>query len=198
MAIDPSSSNPLATSDDLALVDRVLDRRPEALAELYDRYAPLLLAVTRRILASPMDAEEAMQEAFFRVWNQPDRFDSGRTSVSTWLVLVARERALERLRRRRSHDRLASAPSVDRGVETLPGVFLEGAAVKERRQRVQGAMAALSADHKEVLEQAFFEGLSLTEIAEQTRTPLATVRTRALHAMKQLRRELRSEIRELM
>jgi RNA polymerase sigma-70 factor (ECF subfamily) len=198
MAIDPSSSMPFRSSDDLALVQRVVDRRPEALAELYDRYAPLVLAVTRRILAKPAEAEEALEQAFLQVWNQAERFDSGRSSVSAWLVLVARERALERLRQRRMRERAASGATIERGVETLPGVYVEGDAVKERRVRVQQAVAGFPAELRELLEMAFFDGLTLTEIAERTRTPLATVKAQALSAMKQLRRSLRAEIRELM
>ena len=198
MAIDPASAMPFRASDDLALLHRVRDRRQEALAELYDRYAPLLLAVTRRILTKPAAAEEALQETFLQVWNQADRFDPGRTSVSTWLVLVARERALERLRRRRLQERGEAGAPAEPGAETLPDVHVESTAVKERRQRVQQALAALSAEHKEILELAFFDGLTLTGIAERLHIPLATVRSRALHAMKQLRRDLRAEIRELM
>lgn len=200
MASDPPSSMPFRASDDLALVQRVLDRRQEALAELYDRYAPLLLAVTRRILTTPAEAEEALRETFLQVWNQTERHDSGRSSVSAWLVLVARERALERLRQRRLRERPAAAAAAvsEGGVETLPGVYVESAAVKERRQRVQRALAGISAEHKEVLELAFYDGLSLAEIAERQGAPLASVKSRALHAMKQLRRNLRAEIRELM
>jgi RNA polymerase sigma-70 factor (ECF subfamily) len=198
MAIDPSASMPFRTSDDLALVHRVLDRRQEALAELYDRYAPLLLAVARRILIKPAEAEEALRETFLEVWNQAERFDSGRCSVSTWLVLVARERALERLRRRRTERHGGGGILAEGGAETLPGVHVESEAVKERRQRVHGALAELSPEHRELLELAFFDGLSLTAISERLRTPLAAVRNRALQAMKQLRRDLRAEIRELM
>jgi RNA polymerase sigma-70 factor (ECF subfamily) len=198
MAIDPSSSMPFRSSDDLALVQRVIDRRPEALAELYDRYAPLVLAVTRRILAKPAEAEEALEQAFLQVWNQADRFDSGRSSVSAWLVLVARDRALERLRQRRMRERTASGATIERGLETLPGVHVESDAVKERRIRVQQAIAGFPTELREVLELAFFDGLSLTEVAERTQTPLSTIRNRALQAMKHLRRSLRAEIRELM
>ena len=198
MAIDPSASMSFRTSDDLALLHRVLDRRQEALAELYDRYAPLLLAVARRILTTPAEAEEVLQETFLQAWNQAERFDAGRSSVSTWLVLVLRERALERLRRRRMDERGGVRVAPEPGVETLPGVHVESLAVKERRQRVQAALAALAAENREILELAFFDGLSLAAIAEHLRTPLATVRNRALHAMKQLRRDLRAEIRELM
>lgn len=198
MAIDPSSTIPFRTSDDLALVQRVLDRRQEALAELYDRYAPLLLAVARRILGSPADAEEVLQESFLQAWNQAERYDSGRSSVSTWLVLIARSRALDRLRQRRSRERTAAAAEAEPKVPETSARFDENVLTQERRRRVRKAMAALPVEQKEVLELAFFGGLSQAEIAERTRTPLGTVKTRALLAMKKLRRDLRAEIRELM
>ncbi len=198
MAIDPSSTIPFRTSDDLALVQRVLDRRQEALAELYDRYAPLLLAVARRILGSPADAEEVLQESFLQAWNQAERYDSGRSSVSTWLVLIARSRALDRLRQRRSRERTAAAAEAEPKAPETSARFDENVLTQERRRRVRKAMAALPVEQKEVLELAFFGGLSQAEIAERTRTPLGTVKTRALLAMKKLRRDLRAEIRELM
>ncbi len=198
MAIDPSSPSPFRSSDDLALVKRVVDRRQEALAELYDRYSPLLLAVARRILGSPSDAEEVLQETFFQAWNQAERYDSGRSSVSTWLVLIARSRALDRLRQRQSRERTASAAEAEPKNPDASARFDENVLTQERRKRVQKAMAGLPGEQKQVLELAFFEGLSQTEIAERTRTPLGTVKTRALLAMKKMRRDLREEIRELM
>ena len=198
MAIEPSSSIPSPTSDDLALIKRVVDRRQEALAELYDRYAPLLLAVTRRILDSPIDAEEVLQETFFQAWNQAERYDSGRSSISTWLVLIARSRALDRMRQRQSRERIASAAEAEPSAPDLAARGAENPLTQERRRRVQKALAALPVLQKEVLELAFFGGLSQTEIAERMRTPLGTVKTRALLAMKKLRRDLREEIRELM
>ena len=196
MAIDPSSPMSFRSSDDLALIQRIIDRRQEALSELYDRYAPLVLAVTRRILETPSQAEEALLETFFQVWNQAERFDSGGSSVSTWLVLLARGRALERLRQRKLRVRPADAPQAEPGVGAV--VHAELAEVAERRARVRRALGALSVEQREVLELAFFDGLSLAEIAERARSPLAAVKARALHAMRKLRRELRAEIRELM
>jgi RNA polymerase sigma-70 factor (ECF subfamily) len=95
-------------------------------------------------------------------------------------------------------ERAASSTAVERSAETLPGVYIEGEAVKERRIRVKKALAELSAEQREVLDLAFFDGLTLAEIAERTRTPLDSLQARALVAMKQLRRSLRAEIRELM
>lgn len=194
MAIDPSTANPLATSDDPALILRIADRRPEALAELYDRYAPLLLAVVRQVLPQRADAEEALQATFFEVWHQAGRYDPGRSSVSAWLVLLARDRALERATKTEGR---ADSPS-EAQVETLPGVQVESPTIGQRRQRVQAALAAVPAGDRELLAIALFEGLSPQKVAERRRMPVEAVRRQMAWAMKQLRRELRAEIRELM
>jgi len=188
----------LRATDDLALVRRVAAREEAALAELYDRYATLLLAVTRRILGATGDAEEVLQESFFQVGLQAVRYDPSRSSVSTWLVLVARSRALDRLRARRTRERTAEAA----GQEPPPPEPSSGAESRvlhvERRRRVRSALAELPEEQREVLELAFFGGLSQSEIASRTGAPLGTVKTRALLGMKKLRQALREEVRELM
>ncbi|HEY2293988.1 MAG TPA: sigma-70 family RNA polymerase sigma factor [Thermoanaerobaculia bacterium] len=190
-----SPTEPLA---DATLLRQVVDRRPEALSRLYDRYAPALLAVARRILGSPADAEEVLQEVFLHVWNHAGRYDAGRSSVSTWLILIARSRAIDRLRTRkvveRTHETSAQGNPAEHaspdGVET---VFLQ-----ERRERVRGEMAKLPEEQRQVLEMAFYEGLSQSEIAARAGLPLGTVKTRTLLAMKKLRSALRDQIRELL
>lgn len=198
MATERTPPDPLRTSDELALFRRVRDRRPEALAELYDRFAPLLLAITRRILGNSSDAEEVLQESFLQAWNQADRYDSARSSVSTWLVMLARSRALDRLRQRQSRERVAAAADAEPKAPDASGRLDENVLIRERRNRIRQALAGLPQEQKQVLELSFYEGLSQTEIAERTATPLGTVKTRALLAMKKLRRDLRDEIRELM
>jgi RNA polymerase sigma-70 factor (ECF subfamily) len=187
----------LRATDDLALVRRIALREEAALAELYDRYSTLLLAVARRILGSTGDAEEILQEAFLQAWLQADRYDPARSSVSTWLVLVARSRALDRLRARRTRERTAEAAGQEPPPETSSGG--DGRVLHlERRQRVRSALAELPAEQREVLELAFFGGLSQSEIATRTGAPLGTVKTRALLGMKKLRQALREQVRELM
>jgi RNA polymerase sigma-70 factor, ECF subfamily len=198
MSADRSLSDPLRLGDELALLRRLADRQPDALAELYDRYAPLLLALTRRILGNTSDAEEVLQESFLQAWNQADRYDSSRSSVSTWLVLIARSRALDRLRQRSSRARTAEAAAAEPRAADASGRLDEHVLIRERRERVRAALTELPGEQKEVLELAFYEGLSQVEIAERTSTPLGTVKTRVLLAMKKLRRDLREEIRELM
>lgn len=195
---DPTAVQ-LRASDDLALLRRIVAREEAALAELYDRYASLLLAVVRRVLGAVGETEEVLQEAFFQAWLQADRYDPARSSVSTWLVLIARSRALDRLRARRSHDRATAAVAVEPGAPRHESSAGEARVLyAERRERVREALAELPAEQREVLELAFFGGLSQSEIAATTGAPLGTVKTRALLAMKKLRQALRDEVRGLM
>lgn len=190
-----------------------MERRPEALAELYDRYAPTLLALARRVLDNHADAEEVLQEVFVQVWNRGERYDPARSSVSTWLVLIARSRAIDRLRSRRVVERTHEASAhAGMGAMGAPGAVgasgvwephaspeaLENVFIHERHERVRREMAALPAEQREVLEMAFYQGLTQSEIAAKAGLPLGTVKTRTLLAMKKLRNALRPEIRQLL
>jgi len=182
----------------------VAERRPEALAELHDRFAPTLLALARRILDNHADAEEVLQEVFVQVWNRGERYDPARSSVSTWLVLIARSRAIDRLRSRkvveRTHEATAQAAVDPSGVgepHTSPEA-LENVFNQERHERVRREMAALPAEQRQVLEMAFYQGMTQSEIAAKAGLPLGTVKTRTLLAMKKLRNALRPEIRQLL
>jgi RNA polymerase sigma-70 factor (ECF subfamily) len=180
-------------------VRQILEHRPEALGELYDRHAPGLLALARRILAGSADAEEVLQEVFLHVWNNAGRYDSARSSVSTWLVLITRSRAIDRLRSRKVVERVhETAHLEDPAADHASPEGLESVFLRERRQRVKSELDKLPPEQRQVLEMAFYEGLSQTEIAERAGLPLGTVKTRTLLAMKKLRSALRSEIRELL
>src|SRR5688572_26514627 len=96
-----SQQSTLDSMNDAALLRLIADRQPESLGALYGRYAPTLLALGKRILGSLSDAEEVLQEVFLHVWNNAARYDSGRSSVSTWLILITRSRAIDRLRTRK-------------------------------------------------------------------------------------------------
>jgi RNA polymerase sigma-70 factor (ECF subfamily) len=205
--MDPTASqtSSLPAPNDAALVRQVAERQPQALAELYDRFAPTLLALARRILANHSDAEEVLQEVFVQVWDRGQRYDPARSSVSTWLVLITRSRAIDRLRNRkvvdRTHEASArAAPGEPAGLgepSTSPEA-VENVFIRERRERVQREMAVLPAEQRQVLEMAFYEGLTQSEIAAKAGLPLGTVKTRTLLAMKKLRNALRQEIRQLL
>ena len=186
-------------AEDVAIARRIADRRPEALGELYDRHAPLLLALAERILGQRGDAEEVLQEAFLQVWGQADRYDPRRSSVLTWLVLLTRSRAIDRLRSRQAGERRAVASDArDPEPRHASPAAVESVLSLERRERVQQALGELPAEQRQVLELAFYGGLSQSEIAAQTGVPLGTIKTRSLLAMKKLRQTLRKDIRELL
>lgn len=194
-----SPAPPLASWSDYALVQAVAEGDGDALGELYDRFSPLLLALGRRILGDAEEAEDVVQETFVHLWRRATRYDPQKSSVSTFLVLVTRSRAIDRLRTRQVVDRTLGQV----GLEPSATFDTSGDGVSrvmnlERRKRVQQELATLPEEQRQVLELAFFDGLTQREIAERTRIPLGTVKTRTLLAMRKLRTVLRLEIRELL
>ena len=176
---------------DGALIDRISRGDADALAALYDRHAARVLGLTTRILADADEAEDVLQEVFLQVWRAPRQFDAARGSLVTWLLILARSRAIDRLRslRRRGRDRhvdinalpLASDEDLERGAEAAQ----EGAAVRR-------VLSQLPAEQRRALELAYFEGYTQSEIAEMTGTPLGTVKTRLRQGMIKLRDQFRA------
>ncbi|HEX6201225.1 MAG TPA: sigma-70 family RNA polymerase sigma factor [Thermoanaerobaculia bacterium] len=193
-----ASSDPTISAGDLALVRAVAAGDRDAVAALWDRFAPVLLGLARRVLKDPADAEEVVQEVFLHLWRQADRYDPTRSSLSTWLALVTRSRAIDRLRTRGVVDRTHAAVQAEVGPAHASGEGASRVLHGERRRRVRDELAGLPEEQRQVLELAFFEGLTQREIAERTGIPLGTVKTRTLLAMKKLRTALRDEIRELL
>jgi len=183
---------------DADLVARVAARDQTALGELYDRHARMLLALARRVLGGLEDAEEVLQEVFLQVWKQAGRYDGSRSSVTTWLVLITRSRAIDRLRSRQVVDRTVAAVQQEKGAAHTSAEGVRSVLEIERRARLRDELRALPAEQRQVLELAFYQGLTQSEIAETTETPLGTVKTRTLLAMKKLRSALGPEIRDLL
>jgi RNA polymerase sigma-70 factor, ECF subfamily len=190
--------HPVKSLPDAALVRQVVERQPEALAELYSRHASTLLALARRILGTVPDGEEILQEVFVHVWNHAGSYDSSRSSVSTWLVLLTRSRAIDRLRNRKVVERTHESSRTAGGPEHASPEGPETVLTHERRDRVRKELDKLPPEQRQVLEMAFYEGLSQSEIAARADLPLGTVKTRTLLAMKKLRGALRDEIRQLL
>lgn len=186
------------TLEDAALLERIAEGDQVALSELYDRHAPTLLGLAQRILGTPEDAEEVLQEVFVHVWNRAASYDASRSSASTWLVLITRSRAIDRLRSRKVVDRTVAAAQQEKHSEHTSPEGARNVLLDERRQRVRQEMSKLPPEQREVLELAFYKGMTQSEIAQSTETPLGTVKTRTLLAMKKLRKALRAEIRDLL
>ena len=194
-----ASENPAEkNAHEAALVERIARGDEVALAELYDRYSGLLLALSRRVLNDTSAAEEILQEVFLQVWNQAARYDRSRSSVSTWLVLITRSRSIDRLRSRQVKERTLETlkqekPRLHASPEGARSVLMD-----ERRQRLRRELSALPPEQRQVLELAFFAGMTQSEIAGATDIPLGTVKTRTLLAMRKMRKAMQDEIRDFL
>jgi RNA polymerase sigma-70 factor (ECF subfamily) len=182
---------------DAELVHRMQSGDERALGTFYDRWYPIVTGLVARMLKSADDVEDVVEETFWQVWRQANRFAEGRGSVQTWILTIARSRALDRLRatRRRRED------SIDDGGENLaslaepsfapatndPSLDVEH---KERSQLIRAALGELPREQREALELGYFKGFSQSEIAERTGQPLGTVKTRMRLAMQKLRDRL--------
>ena len=174
-----------ATADsDQSLFRRVAAREAQALRILYDRCAGVALGVALRILRNRTEAEDVVQEAFLEAWKRAGTFDARRGSATAFVLSIARSRALDRVRSRGSTERALSSLGREDGPPVpLP---IESAEHRQDRDRVQAALATLPAEQRQVLELAYFEGLTQREIADRLKDPLGTVKTRARLALEKL------------
>jgi RNA polymerase sigma-70 factor, ECF subfamily len=188
---------PNDTDSDAALVARMAAGDEHALGVLYDRWATTVHTIAYYLLGQADDAEDAVEETFWQAWREAGRYDASRGAVSTWLSTIARSRALDRQRARR---RRAEEP-LDGIVPSSEGSGVAGsgnahaspqqqAEASERARDVAAALEKLPAEQREVIELAYFGGLSQSEIAARTSLPLGTVKTRARLALEKLRAPL--------
>lgn len=170
------------------MLERVAGKDPQALAELYDRTAPAALALAARILGDRSEAEDVLQAVFTKVWQEAGRYDATKGSPMAWLFSWVRNGAIDRLRRREALQR-ATTQSADRA-PAAPDTHGGHDASAEERERLAKAVANLPADQRQVIELAYFDGLSQTQIAQRLGEPLGTVKTRVRLAMTKLRQAL--------
>jgi len=177
--------------DDLALIARIGHQDQEALALLYDRYAQVLFAVAFKILGSAEEAEEVVLDVWRQVWRQADAYTPHRGRVDTWLFMLLRSRALDRLRSLKRSERVTAAAqnlTVSASQATVDPA--ENALIAERRQQVQVALSQLPSEQRQVLELVYYQGLTHAEIAAQTGQPLGTIKTRIRLGLVKLRQAL--------
>jgi RNA polymerase sigma-70 factor (ECF subfamily) len=170
---------------DWSLLERVVRKDESALSELYDRYSGLVYSEAKRILRDTGAAEEILQDLFYQVWRTAEQFDPARGSLAGWLVVVARNRAISRIRRKSGKGEELQVNAVDLRVD------LERSAGRSLMlEKVQRVMSGLPEGQRAALEYAYFEGMTHTEIAEKTGEPLGTIKTRIRSAMETLKKVL--------
>jgi len=177
-----------ARASDAALIQRIVERDESALAVLYDRYAGMLSSVLNRILHDTQAAEEILQDIFFQLWRNATQFDASRGSLPGWLLVIARNRAISRLRRHNP----ASGEELLENTVVRPTTLETKVAQQQLIGKVKGALDRLPKEQRAAIELAYFEGLTHSEIAERTGDPLGTVKTRLRSAVETLKRSFKT------
>lgn len=176
-----------ADDEDVELVRAIAAGDRAGLATLYDRYAPILLGLAMRLLRDRREAEDLLHDVFLEVWRQARDYDPDRGSVRSWLLMRLRSRALDRLK----SAGYARVVSLDGSPPRDEPVSLEAdPALGPDCALVRRALAELPTDQRTVLELSYFEGLSLSEIAEKLGVPIGTIKSRLARALGRLREEL--------
>ncbi len=162
-----------------------------ALEALYDRYSPMVYALSRRMLRDQTAADDLLSDVFIELWRRGERFDASRGSVPSYIATLTRSRGIDRLR---SLARTASAPLRDESLGSTrvdPG---QAIATDERTRHVRHAIDTLSTEQREAVELAFFEGLSHSQVAERLGRPLGTIKTHIRQGLIHLRDLLRTQV----
>lgn len=179
--IPPDTLPDRASADDRALVQRIADGDPLALSALYDRHSQMVYSHAIHLLGDVAEGEDAVEETFWRVWRRAGDYDPAVPDVATWILMMCRQRATERLRsKKRSYDRL---------LEDTAGLG-SGEPAGSAQGDTDGtaaSLAAIPADQRTVLELAFFRGMAPAEVAAVTKQSPETARTRLRVAMRKLR-----------
>ena len=183
---------PLAVrlAEDGDLVRRLKAREPHAMSELYDRYARVAYSLILRIVRNTAVAEDLVQETFLRVWHRVHSFDADKGALGAWLLTVARNRAIDHLR---SVDGRMEVNAISLQHLERPAWFANldtGALALDRVRRLQRAFEKLTPHQRQVIDMAYYEGMSQTEMAERLKQPLGTIKTWTRGALKILRDEL--------
>ena len=168
--------------NDAALVASIRSGNQDAMAQLYDRYSSVVYAVALRVLGDAAAAEDVLQEIFMQLWRNPGAFDASRGDLAPWLAVIARNRAVDVLRKQRPQCELN---------ETVVCVEpdLAGEADRARAaEKIRATMREMPTAQRSALEMAYFEGYSHSEIAAKTGEPLGTIKTRIRAGLMLLRR----------
>jgi len=167
---------------DLALVSAIRSGDQGAMAELYDRYSGMVYAVALRVLSDTGAAEDVLQEVFMQLWRNPGLFDAARGNLAPWLAVIARNRAIDMLRKRRPEtdiEDVVVSVQPDLAADADRGIVMT---------KVRSVLSGMGTSQRMALEMAYFEGLSHSEIAAKTGEALGTIKTRIRTGLLALRK----------
>ncbi|WNZ44981.1 sigma-70 family RNA polymerase sigma factor [Leptolyngbya boryana CZ1] len=193
MPSEPSANqaSPESNQTDAELILALSNGQTVALGVIYDRHAGLVYGIALSTLSNAQEAEDLTQDIFLTL-AKGTTYDPKRGSLRTFLAILTRSRARDRLRSRNSARQTLDRWKLGRQAESAPNVPLERAFQHEQSQEVRNALAQLSDDQQQILKMAYYDGLSQSEIAKQLEIPLGTVKGRARTGLLKLRKALTS------
>jgi RNA polymerase sigma-70 factor (ECF subfamily) len=183
-----------AQISDVELLHAIAHGDEAALARLYDAYRVILFGLLVRILNSREEAVDILQDVFIQVWRRANDFDERRGRPFTWLVTLARSRAIDRLRMLGARQRLTTGAALEQERNESVSDALTDSVNSEQKAMVRRALATLPEEQRHTLLLAYFEGLTQSEIASRIGAPLGTVKTRMRSGMIKLRELLESQL----
>jgi RNA polymerase sigma-70 factor (ECF subfamily) len=185
---DPDSNG---SERDAELMRRIRSGDRAAFLAFYDRYVPLLLSVAARVLGDRREAEDVLQDVFTQIWHKSGGFDSELGTLAGWAVTLTRNKAIDRVRASSRRRRLVEEVALNAEAPEEPGSTANDLLFgPERAARVRAALETLPGEQRQLIELAFFSGLSQTEIAQRVQQPLGTVKARIRRGMLKLREQL--------
>lgn len=186
--------------EDTLLLRQIVQRDQQALSRLYDRYSSIIYTLVLRMVKSTAEAEDLLQEIFVQIWNKAHMFNQAKGSAYTWMMTLARRKAIDKIRSQDFINRGETTDDENNPVD-LPDYDyaanpLHAAISGEYEELMQRGLGELSAEQRVIIEMSYYEGYTQAQIAEQLNVPLGTVKTRMRQGLLNLRDFLKRRITE--
>jgi RNA polymerase sigma-70 factor (ECF subfamily) len=195
------ASQAARNEEDVRLLVRVKERDQSALSELYDRYSALVYTMTLSVVKATDEAEDLLQEVFMQIWNKASLFAQEKGSVYTWIVTIAKRKAIDRLRSKEIVHRGESLDDEGTFIALPDGSYmsnpLHAAISAEYEAMVREGLGQLSVEQRTTIELSYFEGYTQEQISKQLNVPLGTVKTRMRQGLIKLRDILKVRVKEV-
>lgn len=195
------ASQEARNEDDLRLLSRVKGRDQAALSELYDRYSSLVYTIVLRVVKATDEAEDLMQEVFMQIWNKASFFAAEKGSVYTWIVTIAKRKAIDRLRSKDIINKGESLNDEEKYIAIPDAAYmanpLHAAMSAEYEAILRKGLAKLSVEQRTAIELSYFDGYTQDQIAKRLKLPLGTVKTRQRQGLIKLRDLLKQRIEDI-
>ena len=168
------------------LLERIALKDEKSFADLYDRYSRIIFSLALKIVKNREDAEEILQVVFLQIWDKASSFDKEKGNVYSWIITMTRNKAIDKIRSkatRTENQNITLNEQLVYNIKYYGNLTIDAVTASERADFVKNALSRLSDEHKSVIDLAYFNGLTQTEISEELGIPLGTVKTRMRQAM---------------